>query len=68
MNRGIKVPPKNELLAWINEKLDENYPNFPKPQKVEALGTGVAFCYIFNLMFPGAINLAKLNHKSTTEQ
>ena len=47
-----------ELLAWVNDLIDTDYP------KIETLSDGIAYCQILDSMFPNQghiIQLHKLN-------
>ena len=50
-----------ELLQWLNEFLEDDY------SKIEHLADGVAFCQIFDALFPGAVPLHKLNFHTKGE-
>ena len=50
-----------ELLAWINDLVDADYP------KIENCSDGVAYCQILDYLFPRKsqlINLQKLNYSA----
>ncbi|EGG14792.1 microtubule-associated protein EB1 [Cavenderia fasciculata] len=44
-----------EIINWLNDTLQLNY------TKIEQTATGAAHCQIMDLLFPGKINLAKVN-------
>lgn len=44
-------------LRWVNAYLGTRY------DKVEDLSSGVAYCQLTDILFPGAVNLSKLNLK-----
>lgn len=46
---------KSELLGWVNGLLALNI------TKVEQMATGAAYCQIMDAVFPGCINLGKIN-------
>lgn len=50
-----------ELLAWLNEFLQTDY------TKIEHLADGIAYCQIFDALYPGKINLQRLNFQARTE-
>ncbi|KAG7401916.1 hypothetical protein PHYBOEH_009496 [Phytophthora boehmeriae] len=50
-----------ELLAWVNEFLETDY------TKIEHLADGIAYCQIFDAMYPGKVNLQQLNFQARTE-
>ncbi|KAL7691492.1 putative microtubule-associated protein RP/EB [Plasmopara halstedii] len=50
-----------ELLAWLNEFLQTDY------TKIEHLADGIAYCQIFNTIYPGKVNLKRLNLHARTE-
>ena len=49
-----------ELLAWINDIVDADYP------KVETLSDGIAYCQLLDYLKPNQanINLLKLNYNT----
>ena len=51
---------RNEYLNWVNQSLTLQL------KKVEELCSGAAYCQLFSIAFPGAINLKKV--KFTTKQ
>lgn len=68
MNQISKqYPPRGELLNWLNTTIKEHEPSFPTVNKVEDLGNGVAFCRLFAVMYPGTIQLNKLNPKAKVD-
>lgn len=44
-----------ELLNWVNELVEADYP------RIEALADGVAYCQIIDSVFPGQVQLQRLN-------
>lgn len=44
-----------ELLAWINESVEADYP------KIELCSDGIAYCQILDAIHPNVVPLAKLN-------
>lgn len=50
-----------ELLAWLNEFLETDY------TKIEHLADGIAYCQIFDALFPGKTNLAHVNFKPRSQ-
>ena len=44
-----------ELLAWLNESVDVDYP------KIEHCSDGVAYCQILDAIHPNTVPLYKLN-------
>lgn len=44
-----------ELLNWINELVEADYP------RIEALADGVAYCQVMDALFPGQVQLSRLN-------
>eukprot|EP00358_Blepharisma_japonicum_P004107 CAMPEP_0202948726 /NCGR_PEP_ID=MMETSP1395-20130829/14399_1 /ASSEMBLY_ACC=CAM_ASM_000871 /TAXON_ID=5961 /ORGANISM="Blepharisma japonicum, Strain Stock R1072" /LENGTH=253 /DNA_ID=CAMNT_0049651069 /DNA_START=38 /DNA_END=799 /DNA_ORIENTATION=+ len=46
---------KSELLSWVNGLLQLNI------TRVEQMATGAAYCQIMDAVFPGCINLGKVN-------
>ncbi|KAG1703192.1 hypothetical protein DVH05_008103 [Phytophthora capsici] len=50
-----------ELLAWVNEFLQTDY------TKIEHLADGIAYCQIFDALYPGKVNLHQLNFQARTE-
>ncbi|POM69156.1 Hypothetical protein PHPALM_14589 [Phytophthora palmivora] len=50
-----------ELLAWLNEFLETDY------TKIEHLADGIAYCQIFDALYPGKVNLQQLNFQARTE-
>ena len=49
---------RGELLSWVNELLKTNL------TKIEHLGTGAIYCQLIDLLYPGKIQLAKVNWKA----
>lgn len=58
---GAFFVPKTELLAWVNETLKLNL------TKIEQLGTGAVYCQILDIMYPGKIQMQKVNFAATNE-
>ena len=56
MSRQVKIG-RLELLAWINELTETDYP------KVESLADGVAYCQVIDALHPRMVPLFKLNCK-----
>ncbi|KAL3673720.1 hypothetical protein V7S43_001417 [Phytophthora oleae] len=50
-----------ELLAWVNEFLQTDY------TKLEHLADGIAYCQIFDALYPGKVNLHQLNFQARSE-
>jgi RP/EB family microtubule-associated protein len=50
-----------ELLAWINECLETDYP------KVENLSDGIGYAQILDACHPNQINIFKLNLSAKSE-
>ena len=55
MMDGAFFVPKSELIAWVNNLLYINI------SKVEQMASGAAYCQIMDVMYPGCINLSKVN-------
>ena len=47
-----------ELISWLNELLNTNL------TKIEQLGSGVAYCYLIDLLYPGKIPINRVNAKA----
>ena len=52
---GYKAPGRSELVAWVNSFLETDY------TRVEELQDGIAYCQIFDAIYPGKVPLRKLN-------
>uniref|UniRef100_K3W7Z8 Calponin-homology (CH) domain-containing protein n=1 Tax=Globisporangium ultimum (strain ATCC 200006 / CBS 805.95 / DAOM BR144) TaxID=431595 RepID=K3W7Z8_GLOUD len=50
-----------ELLAWLNEFLETDY------TKIEHLADGIAYCQIFDALYPGKVNLQHVNFQARCE-
>jgi RP/EB family microtubule-associated protein len=62
MSRGsAPVASKGELLDWLNALLGNHY------RKVEEMSDGAAFCQVFDVIYPGKVNLHKVNYNVATE-
>lgn len=48
---------RHELLAWINNITQSDYP------KIENLSDGVAFCQVFDAFYPNVVNMNLLKCK-----
>ena len=59
MNKAYAVP-RGEILRWANEALDINL------SKIEQFGTGAVFCQLFDIIFPGTIQLNRISWKAKT--
>lgn len=55
MMDGAFFVPKSELMAWVNNLLYINI------TKVEQMASGAAYCQIMDVMYPGCIQLSKVN-------
>ncbi|XP_067269947.1 DNA (cytosine-5-)-methyltransferase 3 beta, duplicate a isoform X3 [Pseudorasbora parva] len=49
---------RNEVLCWINETLHTNF------TQVEQCRSGACFCQLIDLLFPGSIDMSKVNFES----
>lgn len=49
---------RSELLSWLNDLLGANI------TKIEQLGTGAVYCQLLDLLYPGKVQLAKVNTKA----
>lgn len=49
---------RSELLSWLNDLLGANV------TKIEQLGTGAVYCQLLDLLYPGKVQLAKVNTKA----
>lgn len=52
---------RGDILKWINDLLQINI------SKIEQLGSGAVYCQILDSMYPGKVNLSKVNWKAKTE-
>mmetsp|Transcript_32411 Transcript_32411/g.63345 ORF Transcript_32411/g.63345 Transcript_32411/m.63345 type:complete len:518 (+) Transcript_32411:19-1572(+) len=52
---------KRQLLEWVNDFLDLNF------TKVEQMHTGWAHCQLVDALFPGQVNMSKVNFNAKTE-
>eukprot|EP00802_Teleaulax_amphioxeia_P019455 Tamp_19689.p1 GENE.Tamp_19689~~Tamp_19689.p1 ORF type:complete len:296 (-),score=114.58 Tamp_19689:356-1150(-) len=52
---------KNELLSWLNELLQLNY------TKVEQCANGAAYCQIMDAIYPGEVQMKKVNFDAKLE-
>ncbi|KDO34324.1 hypothetical protein SPRG_01459 [Saprolegnia parasitica CBS 223.65] len=50
-----------ELLSWLNEFLETDY------TKIEHLADGIAYCQVFDVIFPGKVALHLVNFHATYE-
>ncbi|EQC34471.1 hypothetical protein SDRG_07800 [Saprolegnia diclina VS20] len=50
-----------ELLSWLNEFLETDY------TKIEHLADGIAYCQVFDVVFPGKVALHLVNFHATYE-
>ncbi|EGR33268.1 hypothetical protein IMG5_057330 [Ichthyophthirius multifiliis] len=73
MNENIS---RNDMIQWVNNTLKVNQQQFLKAlllqkqlriTKIEQLGTGAIYCQLFDILFPGKIQLSKLNWKANQE-
>jgi microtubule-associated protein, RP/EB family len=55
MMEGAFFVSKNELIFWVNQLLALTI------TKVEQMASGAAYCQIIDIMFPGSIQLSKVN-------
>jgi RP/EB family microtubule-associated protein len=55
MMEGAFFVSRSELLSWINDLLSINM------TKVEQMASGAAYCQMMDAIFPGTINLGKVN-------
>jgi RP/EB family microtubule-associated protein len=49
---------RGELLTWVNDLLNTNL------TKIEQLGTGAIYCQLIDVLYPGKIQLSKVNWKA----
>lgn len=52
---------RNDLLTWLNDLLKTNI------SKIEQLGTGSAYCLLFDQIYPGKLQTSKVNVKAKSE-
>ncbi|ETW05104.1 hypothetical protein, variant 1 [Aphanomyces invadans] len=50
-----------ELLSWLNEFLETDY------TKIEHLADGIAYCQVFDLLYPGKVPLQQVNFHAQVE-
>ncbi|OMJ69159.1 hypothetical protein SteCoe_33176 [Stentor coeruleus] len=60
MKKGGKLG-RLELLSWINEMTESDYP------RIEALSDGIAYCQLIDLLHPKTVALIKLNFYPRSE-
>ena len=61
MMDGAFFVPKSELLSWVNNLLCLNV------SKVEQMASGAAYCQIMDVMYPGCMQLSKVNWNAKYE-
>jgi len=61
MMEGAFFVSRGELLAWINKTYSLNL------TKIEQLGTGAVYCQILDSIFPGKVNMTRVNFKAKLE-
>lgn len=49
---------RGELLMWLNDLLNCNV------TKIEQLGSGSVYCQLLDLLYPGKVQLSKVNFKA----
>ncbi|ETV86857.1 hypothetical protein H257_01906 [Aphanomyces astaci] len=47
-----------ELLSWLNEFLETDY---TKARHIEHLADGIAYCQVFDILYPGKVPLQQVN-------
>ena len=52
---------RNDMVAWVNESLAASL------AKVEELATGAAYCQLFEMLFPGSLQLRRVKYESHQE-
>ncbi|XP_048097329.1 uncharacterized protein LOC125293455 isoform X1 [Alosa alosa] len=52
---------ENELLCWLNQSLQAGF------TKVEQTCSGAAFCQLMDLLFPGSVNMDRVNFQAQQE-
>ncbi|KAL1470190.1 hypothetical protein MTO96_040592 [Rhipicephalus appendiculatus] len=57
-NLAENMTKASDLLHWVNAYLGTRY------DKVEDLSSGAAYCQFTDILFPGAVNLSKVNLKA----
>uniref|UniRef100_A0A3Q3WGH9 Calponin-homology (CH) domain-containing protein n=1 Tax=Mola mola TaxID=94237 RepID=A0A3Q3WGH9_MOLML len=60
-NVAVNSGKKNcyELLAWLNETLQTGF------TKLEQLWTGAAYCQLMDLLFPGSMDVSRVQFQSS---
>jgi RP/EB family microtubule-associated protein len=61
MMEGAFFVSRGELLLWINKTFSLNL------TKIEQLGTGAVYCQILDAIFPGKVNMTRVNFKAKLE-
>ena len=61
MMEGAFFVSKNEIFNWINELL------LVKVNRIEQFASGNLYCQILDVLYPGKINLSKVNWKAKLE-
>lgn len=61
MMEGAFFVSKNEIFNWINELLQV------KVNRIEQFASGNLYCQILDVLYPGKINLSKVNWKAKLE-
>jgi RP/EB family microtubule-associated protein len=61
MMEGAYFVGRSELLGWVNDLLQLNY------SKVEHCANGAAYCQIMDSMFPGEVNMSRVNFAAKSE-
>lgn len=56
-NNAIELS-RGQLIAWVNNTIKIGI------TKIEQLGTGVAYCQLLDILFPGKVPLSKVNVKA----
>jgi len=60
MNKAYAVP-RGEVLAWINDLLSLSL------TKIEQCGTGSVYCQIFDIVYPGSIQMTRISWVAKNE-
>jgi len=60
MNKAYAVP-RGEVLQWLNDLLSLTL------SKIEQLGTGAVYCQIFDIVYPGAIQMNRVSWNAKNE-
>jgi len=55
---NAKFVSRGELLIWLNDLLKLDYTN------VEQISNGAAICQIFDVIYPGSVQLSKVNYNA----